>query len=185
MCPDICKNVFAELCGFRNDKAAYQKEYYKDKYPFPFTNIKTELMDHNELQTSFDFDSDSFVDGIGGKLVFNPLLFLYNKSHDFDQTEERRSPIELFTGYDKIKKVTVTLPEGYVFENIPKSKKFRTEDNAIQYVYKVTQEGNKLTVETTTTVEDPVYPKEYYPAFKQIFDNISKMEGQVVTAVKK
>ena len=170
---------------FEEDKNAYQKESYKDRYAFPFTNIKTELLEDNAFQTSFDFDSDSFVDGIGGKLVFNPLLFLYNKSHEFDQTDERRSPIELYTGYDKIKKVTITLPDGYAFENIPKSKKFRTEDNAIQYVYKVTQEGNKLTVETTTTVEDPVYPKEYYPAFKQIFDNITKMEGQVVTAVKK
>lgn len=170
---------------YNEDKTAYQKESYKDRYTFPFTNIKTELLDNNDFQTSFDFDSDSFVDGIGGKLVFNPLLFLYNKSHDFDQTEERRSPIELYTGYDKIKKVTITLPDGYAFENVPKSKKFRTEDSAIQYVYKVIQEGNKLTVETTTTVEDPVYPKEYYPAFKQIFDNITKMEGQVVTAVKK
>ncbi|PZU81204.1 MAG: DUF3857 domain-containing protein [Chryseobacterium sp.] len=170
---------------YDQDKAAYQKESYKDRYAFPFTNIKTELLNNNDFQTSFDFDSDSFVDGIGGKLVFNPLLFLYNKSHDFDQSDERRSPIELYTGYDKIKKVTITLPDGYTFENVPKSKKFRTEDNAIQYVYKVTQEGNKLTVETTTTVEDPVYPKEYYPAFKQIFDNITKMEGQVVTAIKK
>lgn len=170
---------------YAEDKDAYQKESYKDRYAFPFTNIKTKSLDNNEFQTSFDFDSDSFVDGIGGKLIFNPLLFLYNKSHEFDQAEERRSPIELMTGYDKIKKVTITLPEGYAFENVPKSKKFRTEDNAIQYVYKVTQEGNKLTVETTTTVEDPVYPKEYYPAFKQIFDNITKLEGQVVTAVKK
>lgn len=171
--------------SYNEDKIAYQKESYKDRYTFPFTNIKTELLDNNDFQTSFDFDSDTFVDGIGGKLVFNPLLFLYNKSHEFDQSDERRSPIELYTGYDKIKKVTITLPDGYIFENVPKSKKFRTEDNAIQYVYKVTQEGNKLTVETTTTVEDPVYPKEYYPAFKQIFDNITKMEGQVVTAVKK
>lgn len=170
---------------YDEDKGAYQKESYKDRYTFPFSNIKTELLDNNDFQTSFEFDSDSFVDGIGSKLVFNPLLFLYNKSHQFDQSDERRSPIELYTGYDKIKKVTVTLPDGYVFENVPKSKKFRTEDSAIQYVYKVTQEGNKLTVETTTTVEDPVYPKEYYPAFKQIFDNITKMEGQVVTAVKK
>ncbi len=170
---------------YAEDKDAYQKESYKDRYTFPFTNIKTESLDNNEFQTSFDFDADTFVDGIGGKLIFNPLLFLYNKSHEFDQAEERRSPIELMTGYDKIKKVTITLPEGYAFENVPKSKKFRTEDNAIQYVYKVTQEGNKLTVETTTTVEDPVYPKEYYPAFKQIFDNITKLEGQVVTAVKK
>lgn len=170
---------------YDKDKDAYQKESYKERYKFPFTNIKTGLLENNDFQTSFDFDSDSFVDGIGSKLVFNPLLFLHNKSHEFDQTEPRRSPIELYTGYDKIKKVTITLPEGYVFENIPKSKKFRTEDNAISYLYKVTQEGNTLTVETTTTVEDPVYPKEYYPAFKQIFDNITTMEGQVVTAVKK
>ena len=170
---------------YAEDNSSFQKEYYKDRYNFPFSNIKSQVMDNNDFQTSFDFDADSFVDGIGNKLVFNPLLFLYNKSHEFDQTEARRSPIELYTGYDKIKKVTITLPDGYAFENVPKSKKFRTEDNAIQYVYKVTQEGNKLTVETTTTVEDPVYPKEYYPAFKQIFDNITKMEGQVVTAVKK
>jgi len=171
--------------SYDEDKVAFQKENYKDRYTFPFTNIKSEMVGDSDFQTSFDFDSDTFVDGIGSKLVFNPLLFLYNKSHQYDQTEERRSPIELYTGYDKIKKVTITLPDGYAFENVPKSKKFRTEDNAIQYVYKVTQEGNKLTVETTTTVEDPVYPKEYYPAFKQIFDNITKMEGQVVTAVKK
>lgn len=170
---------------YDEDKDAYQKESYKDRYTFPFTNIKSEALDHHEFQTSFDFNADTFVDGIGGKLIFNPLLFLYNKSHEFDQTEERRSPIELYTGYDKIKKVTIKLPDGYVFENVPKSKKFRTEDNAIQYVYKVTQEGNQLTLETTTTVEDPVYPKEYYPAFKQIFDNITKLEGQLVTAVKK
>ncbi|WDF46750.1 DUF3857 domain-containing protein [Chryseobacterium sp. KACC 21268] len=167
------------------DKTEYQKENYKERYKFPYSNIKSGVTEKGDFETSFDFDSDTFVDGIGGKLVFNPLLFLYNKSHEFDQTETRRSPIELYTGYDKIKKVTITLPDGYAFENVPKSKKFRTEDNAIQYVYKVTQEGNKLTVETTTTVEDPVYPKEYYPAFKQIFDNITKMEGQVVTAVKK
>ena len=179
--------LYAMMNNERHDenKTEYQNTYYKERYKFPYTNIKSGVTEKGDFQTSFDFDSDSFVDGIGNKLVFNPLLFLFNKSHEFDQTDERRSPIELYTGYDKIKKVTITLPDGYVFENVPKSKKFRTEDSAIQYVYKVTQEGNKLTVETTTTVEDPVYPKEYYPAFKQIFDNITKMEGQVVTAVKK
>lgn len=170
---------------YDKDKETYQKESYKDRYKFPFSNIKSGATENGDFETSFDFDSDSFVDGIGGKLVFNPLLFLYNKSHEFDQLEPRRSPIELYTGYDKIKKVTITLPDGYVFENVPKSKKFRTEDNAIQYVYKVTQEGSKLTVETTVTIEDSAYPKEYYPAFKQIFDNITKLEGQVITAVKK
>ena len=44
---------------------------------------------------------------------------------------------------------------------------------------------NKLVLETTTLIDDSNFPKEYYPAFKQIYDNITKLEGQVVTAVKK
>ena len=35
------------------------------------------------LETSFDFTSDTFVDGVGGKFIFNPLLFLYSKNHRF------------------------------------------------------------------------------------------------------
>ena len=34
-------------------------------------------------------------------------------------------------------------------------------------------------------IDDSIFPKEYYPAFKQIYDNVTKMEAQVVTAVKK
>lgn len=158
---------------------------YKDRYKFQFTDLKSGLQDNGDFQTSFNFNSDTFVDAIGSKLVFNPLLFLYTQNHSFNQTEPRKSPLEFFTAHEKTKKVVITLPEGYVFENVPTGKRFRTEDSAIVYSYTTKQEGNKLIVETTTLVDDSSFPKEYYPAFKQIYDNITKMEGQVVTAVKK
>ncbi|WP_332032824.1 DUF3857 domain-containing protein [Kaistella sp.] len=169
---------------FTEDKEKFAKSY-KDDYRFNFTNLKHGLQENNDFETSFDFSSDTFVDVLGGKMVFNPLLFLYSQTHNFDQKEPRIAPLEFYSAYDRIKKVTITLPDGYVFENVPKSKKFRTEDNALQYTYQVTQNGNKLTVETTTQVDDSVFPKEYYPAFTQIFDNITKQEAQVITAVKK
>ena len=147
--------------------------------------MKHGLQPNNEFESSFDFSSDTFVDVIGGKIVFNPLLFLYTQNHDFKQTTPRKAPLEFYSANDRIKKVTITLPENYVFENVPKSKKFRTEDNALQYTYLVTQEGNKLTVETITQIDDAMFPREYYPAFTQIFDNITKQEAQVVTAVRK
>lgn len=166
------------------NKEDYQKEY-KTKYTFPFTNLKSGVQENDDFETSFDFNSDTFTDVLGSKLVFNPLLFLYTQNHSFNQTQERKAPLEFVSKSTRVKKVTITLPEGYVFENIPTSKKFRTQENEIQYSYVVKQEGNKLTVETTTAIDDSVYPKEYYPAFKQIYDNITKMEGQMVTAVKK
>lgn len=183
---DTDTKMFAMLAeeSYADNKEDYQKEY-KDQYKFPYKNIKSGNDENGAFSTSFDFDSDTFVDVLGSKLVFNPLLFLYTKNHDFNQAEPRKAPLEFLSAYNRNKKVTITLPEGYVFENIPKSKKIRTEDNEIVYDYNVTQEGNKLTLETTTSVDDSTYPKEYYAAFKQIFDNITKLEGQVVTAVKK
>ena len=170
---------------FEEDKDGYQKENYKERYKFPLSNLKSGALNDNEFETSFDFTSDSFVDGVGGKFIFNPLLFLYSKNHDFNQTEERRNPIEFISAYNKNKKVTITIPEGYKFETLPDSKKFKTEDDAIKYSYIVSQEGNKITVESNILVDDSFFPKEYYPAFKQIFDAITKYEGQLVTIVKK
>lgn len=158
---------------------------YKDEYKFPFTNFKQGVQENNDFETSFDFTADTFTDVLGSKLVFNPLLFLYTQNHNFNQKEVRKAPLEFYSAFDRIKKVTITIPDNYVFENVPKSKKFRTDDNALIYSYVVTQEGNSLTVETTVKVDDSVFPKEYYPAFTQIYDNITKMEAQVVTAVKK
>lgn len=169
--------------SYDKDQDNYIKEY-KDTYKFPLENMKSGLKNDGDFETSFSFNSDTFTDGIGGKMVFNPLLFLFRKNHDFDQKDERRSPIEMLTGYDRIKKVTITLPQGYAFESVPKSKKFRTEDNSIVYNYVVTQNGNSITVESTTTISDAIYPAGFYPAFKQIFDNITNMEAQTVTLKK-
>lgn len=170
--------------SYMEDKEKFSKSY-KDRYKFSFSDMKHDLQENNDFETYFKFNSDTFVDAIGTKLVFNPLLFLYSQNHDFNQKDPRKAPLEFYSPHDHVKKVTITLPEGYVFENVPKSKKFRTEDNGLQYLYLVTHAGNKLTVESTVQVDDSMFPKEYYPAFTQIYDNITKQEAQVVTAVKK
>ena len=170
--------------NFTDDEKSFAKSY-QDSYRFPFTNLKHQLHENNDFETTFDFSADTFVDHIGNKMVFNPLLFLYSKNHNYNQTEPRRSAIEFYSAFDNVKKVTITLPDGYKFENVPKSKKIRTEDNAVQYTYLVTQNDNKLTIETTVQIDDSSFPAEYYPFFKQIYDNVTKLEAQVVTAVKK
>lgn len=169
---------------YTQDKETFQKKY-KEDYKFPYTNLKQGIQENNDFVSSFDFSGDTFADAIGNKIAFNPLLFLFSQNHDFNQTGPRKAPLEFYSAFDRVKKVTITIPDNYEFQNVPKSKKIRTEDNGIQYTYLVEQEGNKLTVETTVQVDDSVFPKEYYPAFKQIFDNITQLESQVVTAVKK
>ena len=179
-------NLYANFVNdsYLDSKDEHEKAY-KDRYKFALTDIKSGLTEKGDFETSLNFSSDTFVDAIGSKLVFNPLLFLFSQNHNFDQTEPRKGPIQFTSANEKVKKVVITIPEGFVFENIPAPKKFRTDDDAIVYSYTPVLQGNKLSIETKITIADETFPAEYYPAFKQIFDNITKLEGQVVTAVKK
>ncbi|WP_250253203.1 hypothetical protein [Chryseobacterium sp. Marseille-Q3244] len=68
---------------------------------------------------------------------------------------------------------------------MPKNKRIVTDDKEIAYSYIIEQKGNRLEVTTTTKVSSANYPKEYYPAFKQIWEVASKQENQVISLVKK
>lgn len=131
---------------YEDDKEDYQKSYYKDRYKFPFTDIKTELLPNNDFETTFNFTADNMVDAVGNKFIINPLLFLNTEKNPFDQKGERTMPIELLTGYEKDKNVSLTIPDGYVVENLPKSKRIVTEDKEISYTYEISQDKNKINI---------------------------------------
>ena len=184
---DILKDLVEEYNllkeEYDEDKEKITK-IYKEKYPFNNQNFNINF-EHDDLEASFHFSSDNMIDILHKKIIFNPLLFLYSNHHDFSQKEIRKAPIEFTSPFENIKKVTVKIPDNYRIENIPKSKKFKTEDDGIIYSYNIYVEGNNIIVESSVKVDSDSFPKEYYPAFKQIFDVITQYEGQLVTVVKK
>ncbi|GAA4162274.1 hypothetical protein GCM10022217_29420 [Chryseobacterium ginsenosidimutans] len=165
-----------------NDK--YKKQY-KENFSIDFTNIDSKVLENGDFESKMKFSSDNLIDKIGKKMIINPMLFLNKNSNEFDQTEERKYLIDFTSPFTRIKKIVLEIPEGYTIEEMPKNKKIVTDDKEIEYSYMVEQKGNKLEVISTTKVMSPNYPKEYYPAFKQIWGVASKQENQVISLVKK
>lgn len=161
------------------------KKQYKDNFSIDFTGIDSKVLDNGEFESTMKFSSSNLIDRIGKKLIINPMLFLSKTTNEFDQTETRRYPIDFGAPTTKVKKVILEIPEGYVIEEMPKNKKIVTEDKEIAYSYNIEQKGNKLEIVSTTKVSSSDYPKEYYPAFKQIWEVASKQENQVISLVKK
>ncbi|WP_347217043.1 transglutaminase domain-containing protein [Chryseobacterium sp.] len=161
------------------------KKQYKENYSIDFTGIDSKVLDNGAFESTMKFSSSNLIDKIGKKLIINPMLFLSKTSNEFDQTEARRYPIDFGAPTMKVKKVILEIPEGYTIEEMPKNKKIVTEDKEIEYSYVIEQKGNKLEITSTTKVSSADYPKEYYPAFKQIWGVASKHENQVVSLVKK
>ncbi|WNI36823.1 transglutaminase-like domain-containing protein [Chryseobacterium sp. SG20098] len=168
-----------------DDNAEKYKKQYKENFSMDFTDINSKVLENGDFESTMKFSSSNLIDRVGKKMIINPMLFLSKSSNEFDQTEARKYPIDFGSPSTKIKKVTLEIPEGYVIEEMPKEKKIVTEDKEIEYTYSIVQKGNKLEVTTTTKINSSDYPKEYYPAFKQIWGVASKFENQVISLVKK
>ncbi|PWN62535.1 transglutaminase-like domain-containing protein [Chryseobacterium viscerum] len=168
-----------------DDNAEKYKKQYKENFSMDFTDINSKVLENGEFESSMKFSSSNLIDRVGKKMIINPMLFLNKSSNEFDQVEARKYPIDFGSPITKVKKVILEIPEGYTIEEMPKSKKIVTEDKEIAYTYSVEQKGNKLEVTTTTKISSSDYPKEYYPAFKQIWGVASKFENQVISLVKK
>lgn len=168
-----------------DENAEKYKKQYKDNFSIDFTGIDSKALENGDFESTMKFTSDNLIDKVGKKMIINPMLFMSKHSNEFDQAEERKYQIDFISSLTRVKKVTLEIPEGYVIESMPKSKKIVTQDKEIEYSYVAEQKGNKLEVISTTKIASPDYPKEYYPAFKQIWETASKSENQVVSLIKK
>jgi Transglutaminase-like superfamily len=168
-----------------DDNADKYKKQYKENFAIDFTDIDSKVAENGDFESTMKFSSDNLIDKVGKKIIINPMLFLNKSSNEFDQTEERKYMIDFTSPFTRVKKIVLEIPEGYAIEEMPKSKKIVTDDKEIEYSYFAEQKGNTIEVVSTTKVLSPTYPKEYYPAFKQIWGVASKQENQVISLVKK
>lgn len=168
-----------------DDNADKYKKQYKENFAIDFTDIDSKVAENGDFESTMKFSSDNLIDKIGKKIIINPMLFLNKSSNEFDQTEERKYMIDFTSPFTRVKKIVLEIPEGYAIEEMPKNKKIVTDDKEIEYSYFAEQKGNIIEVVSTTKVLSPTYPKEYYPAFKQIWGVASKQENQVISLVKK
>ncbi|WP_326982933.1 transglutaminase domain-containing protein [Chryseobacterium sp. MYb264] len=161
------------------------KKQYKENFSIDFNNIDSKVLENGDFESTMTFSSDHLIDRVGKKMIINPMLFMNKNSNEFDQADARKFKIDFIAPYTKVKKVILEIPEGYAIEEMPKSKKIVTDDKEIEYSYVAEQKGNTLEVISTVKVASADYPKEYYPAFKQIWGVASKSENQVISLVKK
>jgi hypothetical protein len=168
-----------------DDNADKYKKQYKENFAIDFTGIDSKVLENGDFESTMKFSSENLIDKIGKKMIINPMLFLSKSSNEFDQTEERKYLIDFMSPFTKVKKIIIEIPDGYTVEEMPKNKKIVTDDKEIEYSYVAEQKGKTIEVISTTKIMSPNYPKEYYPAFRQIWSVASKQENQVISLVKK
>ena len=170
--------------NFDENPDKYKKQY-KENFSVDFGSVNSRVINEEEFRSTMAFTSNNMIDVIGKKMILNPLLFLQQTKNDFDQQDERKYRIDFISPMSKTKIVEIEIPEGYDVAELPKNKKIVTEDKEISYSYTIEKKDNKILTVSEYNIASGNYPKEYYPAFKQIWKVISDCESQVMSLIKK
>lgn len=164
---------------FRVQNAAKNQENYIEKLEqqlgdlkisdYSLSNKNTNLSD--PILESFAFETNNFVESIGGKLFINPLLFYAKTKNPFVQ--EKRQ-MRVYFGYPNQEKILVNfeIPEGYDVEALPKPAKYVFLDNSIIVMMNIMKDENKIQFSFSKEINSSTFAAEDYESLKMLFQKM-------------
>ena len=167
-----------------NDKyLEYLESYYKniefDNYEkLPDTDYKSPIIEN------FSFTSTNYVENLGGKLYFSPLLYLAETTNPFKQ-ETREYPIDF--NFPKIEKINlnIKIPENYIVDSLPESSVFKMENDYATFSMQIELNENQIQVQLTKTINTSIIGADEYVNLKNYFKMMVEKESQKIILKKK
>lgn len=132
---------------------------------------------------SYSFETNNFVENIGGKLYINPMLFYTPSKNPFVQ-ENRQ--MEVYFGYPTQEKffMNLEIPEGYIVETLPSPARFSLEDSSITLMLNVINQGNKIQFNFSKDINNSIFAAEYYDTLKTLFQKMIASQNEKIVLKK-
>ncbi|MCK4966931.1 hypothetical protein KAS50_07860, partial [bacterium] len=162
----------------------YLEKKLTDKYP-DFTlesiNITNKENVYEPFEIEANFTINNFAQNIGDKLMLCPSIINYMEKNVFTK-DSRMVPIEFIYPSNNIEKVSITLPDGYKTEEIPKGKRYSVSDIGFKNNYSF--ENGKIIYSREYIVSNININKKYYKGIKSMFDNIVSLDKSQIIISK-
>jgi hypothetical protein len=181
-----------------NHKAMAYRRTYQKKNKDKFINKKEERYDDMEILNldvvnasvfakpvieTFDFNLANQADVIGGTIYISPLFFLRSKKSPF-QLENREFPIDFGYPSRNNYRISITIPQGYKVESLPKPVSFALPDNLGTFRYNISANSTTIQLAVISQINEAVLLPNYYSAIKAYFNQMIVKENEQVVLKK-
>lgn len=140
----------------------------------------TDINSDTPLKGTVKLTSSAYINKTDDKIYINPLLCFGEKENPF-KTDERKFEIDYGSPRDEYYQITLTLPEGYKVEEMPKSARLQMPEGTLKFEYLVEAKDNKISINTKLNIKRATFYAEDYPLLKQIYAQmLAKMGEQIV-----
>ncbi len=167
---------------FNDDEVISKLE---EKYNIEIENFRASNKEnpYKSYNKMIKFTSDDLVEGINGKLLIDPLLFLTYKTNPF-KSEERTFPVDFATAWKETNNVSIQIPEGYKAESIPEQFAIGLPDNLGFFKFKVSNNGKTINVSSIIQINAPVIAPSYYSSLKEFYTKIVAKQKEQIVLIK-
>ena len=167
----------------------------KDKY-LEFLDgsyIGIEIDNHERLPESdinkpvienFTFSTNNFIERIGDRLYFSPLLYLARTSNPF-KDETREYPIDFNFPKEEKYNLSITIPEDYIVESLPESISFKMENDYASFLMQIEANENKIQVQLIKTINTSIISADEYVSLKNYYKMMIEKESRKIILKKK
>jgi len=122
-------------------------------------------------------------DAAGDMIYLNPWVMTVMSENPL--TEEKRTlPVEFPYLYSDNLTSTITLPEGYVVEELPKSLMIKSDDGKLSCVIASTTDGSTLSSTCQIQIGRLLFTPQEYPFVKNFLDEVYKRLQDVIVIKK-
>lgn len=135
------------------------------------------------LTLSYDFNSDTFVEEIGGDIYFSPLGQYATSVNPFT-ADSRSYPIDFkFPKEDRLT-LTWTLPEGYQVASLPKGVEVDLQDGLGSYKYSISEINGQIKVSVLRSINKADVRAASYNLIKEYYKLMLEKESEKVKLKK-
>jgi len=133
---------------------------------------------------SFSFSNSKVTDLTGNKIILNPFDLLLKTINPFN-AESRIMPIDFIFPKEEKNFITISIPDGYELEYLPKSTAVSMVNNDVVLNFKIASENNKITINSVFTINKTTFDPVFYQDLKNIFKIYVEKQSEFIILKKR
>ena len=142
-----------------------------------FTNIDSI---YKPVKVTYDVTIDDLSIQSDSLLYLAPLTYEKMDKNLF-KTKTREYPVDFAYPRERSGVISITIPDNIEVSRIPDPLRLVMPDNLMDYVYSISQIGNKLIVNYRLRINEPVVSMLYYDKLRSFYDFIIEKEAEPIT----
>jgi len=167
------------------DESEYVKDFLADRSweitKAEFSNAK-EI--HLPLQETYHLTMNEHVVSTPDALYFNPILLQRVEVNPF-KLETREYPVDYGSPFERLYMCKIIVPDGYVVDELPKSKVITLPTNAGKFTYSINQVGSLLSIICNLQINQSLFSQLDYPNLREFYNQVVAKQAEQVVLKKK